>query len=119
MNGFGFITVLHFIATQICLDWCRKRTVQAIQVETREFKAVIRCLNARVGINPLPISAIYVECGRDVWDNVGRQISCYKKTAVFLQAKEKHHPSDNTILKIFLWSLKIKKTGSSKDWITL
>lgn len=95
-------------------------TVQAIQVETRELKSVIRCLNARVGINPLPISAIYVGCGRDVWDNVGRQISCYKKTDVFLQVKEKHHPSDNTIKKIFLWSLKIKKkTGSSKDWITL
>lgn len=86
--------------------------MQAIQVETREFKSVIRCLNARVGINPLPISAIYFECGRDVWDNVGRKISCYKKykkTAVYLQVKEKHHPSDNTILKVFLWSLKIKK----------
>lgn len=45
--------------------------MKAIQVETRGFKSVIRSLNARVEINPLPISAIHVECERDVWDNVG------------------------------------------------
>lgn len=55
----------------MCVSCFSKTTVKAIQVETRGFKPVIRCLNARVGINPLPISAIHVECERDVWDNVG------------------------------------------------